>query len=140
MDGSDRARDLARARLLTAVLTAGPLLLLGAVSLLPSPGTTDVLVLPAGLFGLVAPAIAWRLQARILERARGSASERRRTYVRSLLVALAVTEGAAMLAVLAWHLSREAVALLALPMHLVLAFALWPSEERLARAEEEASR
>jgi len=139
VDPSDRARALGLARALTAALAAGPFLLLLAAFAAPPIPPRSTLVVPAGLLGLVAPAIGWRLQARRRERARGGALAGRRAYLQSLIAGLAVTEAAAILGVLAWFLSRETAALAGLPMHLLLVFALWPTEERLQRAEEDAS-
>jgi hypothetical protein len=135
----DREGVLARARLLAALLALSPLIVLGAVALLPQPGESRALVLPAGLLGLVAPALGWRLQVRLREGVRGGAAAGRRAYLRSLVAGLAVTEATALLGVLAWHLSREPAALLGVLLHLLLVSAMWPTEDRLERAEEDAS-
>ena len=138
MERSERAKTLGTARLIAAALGAGPFLLT-VLSLLVAPGEgASRLVVPAGMAGLVAPAIAWRVQARILDGAGGGAAGGRRAYVRSVTVGLAITEAAASLGVLVWLLTRQGEALIGLPMHLVMVGALWPSEERLQRAEEEA--
>lgn len=137
-DPSDRGRALSQARTLAAALAVGPLLLLAVALLVPAPEPSSTLVLPAGVIGIVSPAIGWRLQARIRERAAGGAAGGRRAYLRSLLAGLAVTEAAAVLAVVAWLLSREAAALLGVLLHLLLVSALWPTEERLQSAEEDA--
>jgi hypothetical protein len=139
LDPSDRARTLSLARTLAAALAVGPLLFLAGALLVRPRAASSVLVVPAGVLGLVAPAIGWRLQARLGEGARGGAGGGRRAYLRSLTAGLAVTEGAALLAVVAWFLSDELAALVGLPMHLLLVFALWPTDERLQRAEEEAA-
>ncbi len=140
MAGSDRARALSTARLIAAVLGAGPLLLAAVARLLPSGEGGSWLVVPAGVLGLAAPAVAWRVQARVREAATGGADGGRRAYLRSVVVGLAVTEGTALLGVMAWLLSGEVPALIGLPMHLLMVGALWPTEERLQRAEEDASR
>ena len=137
-DLSDRARALAQARWIAAALAAGPFLLLALSFLASAWQERSALVVPAGVLGLVAPAIAWRLQARIREGVRGDAAAARRAYVRSVTVGLGVTEGAAMLGVLVWFVSREPAALVGLPMHLLMVGALWPTEERLERTEEDA--
>ena len=139
MDLSERAGALGTARLLAAVLGIGPLLLLGAALAFPRPPSASPLVVPVGVLGLVAPAIAWRAQARMLEAARGGTDMGRRAYVRSVAVGLGITEAAAMCGVLVWLLSRQPHALAGLPMHLLMVGALWPTEERLRRAEEEAT-
>jgi len=138
MGPSERAQALGTARLTAALLLAGPFLLM-ALFLVVAPREGVVfLVVPAGVLGLVAPAVAWRVQARIREGARGDAAGRRRAYLRSLTVGLAITEAAASVGVVVWLLTRQPQALIGLPMHLIMAGALWPSEERLQRAEEEA--
>ena len=140
MAGSDRAGALRPARVIAAVLGGSPVLLAALATLLPPGGGGSWLVVPAGVLGLVAPAVAWRLQARVRENATGGAAEGRRAYLRSVIVGLAVTEGTALLGVMAWRLSGELPALIGLPMHLLMVGALWPTEERLQRAEEDASR
>lgn len=138
MERSERAHALGTARLTAAVLGAGPFLLAALMLVVaPREGATR-LVVPAGILGLVAPAIAWRVQARIREAARGGAAGGRRAYVRSVTLSLCITEAAAILGVLVWLLTRQPEALIGLPMHLVMVGALWPTEERLQRAEEEA--
>lgn len=136
-DPSDRARSLSQAQVLAAALALGPLLILGAVCLLPRRAESSALVVPAGLLGIVAPAIGWRLQAAIRGRARGGPAERRRAYVRSVIAGLAVTAAAALLGILAWSLSNESAALLGVLLHLLLVSALWPTEERLQNDDEE---
>ena len=106
----------------------------GVVSNLLAMPVVSGLVMPAGLLGIVAPAIAWRLQARIRQRAGGQA------YVRSVAVGLAVTEAAALIGALVWLYSREAAALIGFPMHLLMVGALWPTEARMEQSEEDATR
>jgi hypothetical protein len=136
----DRTRTLASARAAAAilgVLAFLPLLL----SLVASPvprGTA--LVVPAGAIGILAPALAWRLQAQIRERAGGSAAGARRAYLRSVVVGLAITAAAALFGGIVWLLSRETAALAGLLMHVLLVGAIWPTEARLEHAEEEAAR
>ena len=127
--------ELGSARLLAAFLAIGPFLLLAVGVAFPSTPSGSPLVVPAGVAGLVAPAIAWRVQARVRERAHGG-----RAYLRSVMLGLAVTEVAAMLGVAVWLLCRQIPALIGLPMHVLLVGALWPTEERMRQAEEDASR
>jgi hypothetical protein len=140
MDRSDRdrAHALSTARALAAVLAAGPVLLTALAPLVPPSQGWSRLVVPVGVLGIVAPALAWRLQARIRESVAGGAAAGRRAYLRSLVLGLGVTEAAALLGVGVWLLAREVPALVGLPMHLVMAAALWPTEQRLQAAEEAA--
>jgi hypothetical protein len=140
LDPSERAHALMTARLIAAVLGAGPFLLLAVALAFPPSPSASPLVVPAGVLGLVAPAIAWRVQARVREGVGGAAAAGRRAYVRSVTVGLAITEAAAVLGLVVWLVSGQASALTGLPMHLVMVGALWPTEERLQRAEEEAGR
>lgn len=133
-DLSDRARALGAARLTAAALAAGPFLVLALSLLVPPRAERSALVMPAGLLGIVAPAIAWRLQARIRQRAGGQA------YVRSVAVGLAVTEAAALIGALVWLYSREAAALIGFPMHVLMVGALWPTEARMEQSDEDAAR
>ena len=140
MGPSERAQALGTARLTAALLLAGPFLLTALVLVVAPREGVAGLVVPAGVLGLVAPAVAWRVQARIREGARGGAAGGRRAYLRSLTVGLAITEAAASVGVVVWLLTRQPQALIGLPLHLVMAGALWPSEERMQRAEEEEGR
>jgi hypothetical protein len=135
MDLSDRDRVLGTARLVAALLGVGPLLLLALTLAVPPDPASSPLVVPAGVLGLVAPAVAWRVQASAREKGRGSAAAGHRAYVRSVVAGLSITEAAALLGVLAWLLSGQVQALIGLPMHLVMVGALWPTEERLRQAE-----
>jgi hypothetical protein len=137
VDRPDRDRALGEARWTAALLGASPLLLTALAGLVSPSEGFSWLVVPAGVLGLVAPAVAWRLQARLRASAGGGAEEGRRVYLRSLTVGLAVTELASMLGVGVWLVTREVQALIGLPMHLLMVGALWPTEERLRQAEED---
>ena len=138
MDRSDRASTLSTARAIAAVLAVGPLLLTALAPLVSPVQAGSRLVVPVGVLGIVAPALGWRLQARIRDGVAGGVEAGRRAYLRSVALGLAVTEGAALLGVVVWLLTREVPALIGLPMHLLLAGALWPTEQRLQDAEEAA--
>src|SRR4029078_11653366 len=120
MGPSERAKALGTARLAAALLLAGPFLLTARALVVAPREGVEGRVVPAGVLGLVAPAVAWRVQARIREGARGGAAGGRRAYVRSVTWSLCITEGAATLGVLVWLLSQAPQALIGLPLHLVM--------------------
>jgi hypothetical protein len=136
LDLSDRGRALSLARALAGALALAPFLILGLLYLAGPRQGTRALVVPAGVLGLAAPAVGWRLQARIRERAPGGGEAGRRAYVGAVVSGLSVTAGASLLGVVAWFLSGDTLPLLGLVMHLLLAMALWPTDERLEQAEE----
>lgn len=108
------------ARVLAGALAAGPIVLLPVAHLvLPKDRALDGLASLAALLGLVALPVAWRVHAVLRERG---------DRVRAIVVALAITEGTALLGVVAYGLTGRLDPLLALAIHVVLVGALWPKE------------
>ncbi len=115
------ADGLGTTRVLAGVLAAGPfVLLLAAHLVLPRDRALDGLASLAALLGLVALPVAWRVHAALLERG---------DRARAVVVALAITEGTAILGVVAYGLTGRLDPLLALAIHLVLAGAVWPRKD-----------
>ncbi|MBZ5639337.1 MAG: hypothetical protein LAO51_11365 [Acidobacteriia bacterium] len=129
----DPERSLAITRAVALALSIGPLVLLGAVLLVPAPTRSGVLVAPAALAGIVALAIGYRLYCGVLGRqAPGAGVGPRLANLRTATIAgLSVTEATALFGVIAFHLSREPFALAGLAAHLILAGAVWPTGARL---------
>lgn len=113
--------ELASARLVVAGLALGPAVLLAASLALEPSGSVPALDAVAPVVGLVLLPIAWRVRAAL----------RGRPYLTGLLVPLALTEGGALLGIVAFALGGSPMTLLGLAMHLVLVGLIWPSEERL---------
>ena len=141
MEGSgqaDRAAvqaTLARNRLRVAALAAS-VLLLAAVSGFVDFGSIDFadrLSLPAGLAGLVMLVAGWRVYVTMSERA--SEVEDIATgctrYTTALLTALALTEGFALLGIVAYILGASLVALTGVFSHVLLTGVLWPGAEKI---------
>ncbi len=141
MEGSgqaDRAAvqaTLARNRLRVAALAAS-VLLLAAVSGFVDFGSIDFadrLSLPAGLAGLVMLVAGWRVYVTMSERA--SEVEDIATgctrYTTALLTALALTEGFALLGIVAYTLGASFVALTGVFSHVLLTGVLWPGAEKI---------
>ncbi len=126
---------LARTRLIVAALAAGVLCLAGIAAFVDF-GRSDLgafLGLPAGLLGLIMLVAGWRVHLALRERAAriedleaGCAR-----YTTAVLIALALTEGAAFLGIVAYMLGAEVVALTGVVTHVLLTGVLWPAPEKL---------
>ncbi len=129
---TDPALALKTSQLIVAVLIVAPLVLAVIAGFADLGSGVRILTLPAALFGVVSPVIGYRLYHSIRDRLAPDASydERCRAFIQANLVALAVTEAAAFLGIVAYMLSREPWGLLGLLMHVLLAAAIWPSAER----------
>jgi hypothetical protein len=124
---------LRRSRLLIGWLAATPLVLALLVGLLGPLGTNAALVGPAALLGLVSPVIGYRLYLLLRDRIPSEADveARCRSFVSAGLVALAVTDGIALLGLVAYFVSGQPYSLVGVATHVLLAGAIWPSPERL---------
>lgn len=112
----------------------GVLAFVGIVYGLPlGGGRAQVMVLPAALFGLVAPAVGYRVYHTMRERNPRDEPLRVRcqAFLRAIIVPLAITEGAALLGLVVYMLSRDLVALTGSLTHVLLTGAVWPSRTRL---------
>lgn len=141
MDGSGPAdRELVQATLarnrLMVVALAGGMLLLAAVSGFVDLGSVDFadrLSLPAGLAGLIALVVGWRMYVAMGEHASqvediaGGCAR----YTTALLTALALTEGVAFLGIVAYMLGAGIVALTGVLAHVLLTGVLWPAAEKI---------
>ena len=128
-----RDSAITRARFLIVGLLIGPLVLLAIVLAIRGEAKSDFLDMPAMLAGLFALPIAWRLHATLLERgkARRDAGARIEVFVRAIILAMAITEAAALFGIIAHLISRELAPLIGVAMHVMLGGVLWPSRERL---------
>lgn len=124
---------LRQARLVFAALTAGAVIPLAAGGWIDPPGTVPGLGFAASLIGLVSPVIGYRLYALQRERVPSDAEPTRRCqlFLRAGIVALAVTEGAALFGVVSYMLSGTLSALSGVLTHVLLVGAIWPTPERL---------
>jgi len=91
--------------------------------------SVPVLVGPAALAGLVAVVIGFRVYHAILGRGRGA--HRREAFMRATIVALSITEGAALFGIVAYLLSGNPTTLFGVASHVLLTGAIWPSACRL---------
>ncbi len=128
----DPALALRTSQLIVGALVVGPLVLAVIAGVVDLGSGVRILTLPAALFGVVSPVIGYRLYHSVRDGLAPDASqgERCRAFTRANLVALAVTEAAAFLGIVAYMLSGEPWGLLGLLMHVLLAAAIWPSAER----------
>jgi len=140
MSTGDREAALSRARLIALALVAGTVALALAIAVIarqipphPDGGAARVMVPLSALFGLVSPVLGYRLYLLIRERPAPAAAERFRT---ATILGLAVTEGAAFSGLIAYLLSGRYETLIGLVTHILLAGAIWPSDERLRMFEE----
>jgi hypothetical protein len=137
VSGPDLAsRTLGSARVVALSLAGGAVLLAAAVASAPPMPRMPALVTPASLAGLVALPVALRLHR--LVRDRGSTSvdpgARAAAYVRSLVVALGLTEVLAGLGAVAFLFTREPFCFTGLATHTILTGALWPTREAVRQA------
>jgi len=122
-----------RARFLVGAAVLGVLVVLALTELLPTGDALVAAAPPAALLGLVSPVVGYRLYLWVRERAARPASraERCGAFVRANLVAMAVTEGAALFGIVAYLLSGRLFPLVGVLTHVLLAGAIWPSAEKL---------
>ena len=127
------AATLRQARVIAAALIAGPIALLGLAVAIPVSLAVETLTLPAGLAGLVAPVAAYRLYATSRERVAAATppAERCAAFVRATLLALGISEAAALAGLVVFWGSRHPAALTGIAMHLLVSGAVWPSRARL---------
>ena len=92
-----------------------------------------LMVFPVSLIGLVSPVIGYRLYLLRRERVPTGASrtEACRAFLHAGIVALAVTQGAAILGLVGYALSGTLSALSGVLTHVLLVGAIWPAPERL---------
>jgi len=136
----DRDVTLTRVRAVALTLVAAMLAMAVGVAFvareIPPRADGDVagvLVPLTALFGLVSPVLGYRLYLLIRERPAPAAVERFRT---ATILGLAVTESAAFSGLIAYLLSGRVETLIGLVTHILLAGAIWPSDERLRMFEE----
>ena len=128
-------RTVSRTQRIAGFQVVTVLVLTGASGLIRPTGIERIgfLAGPASLLGLVAPVIGYRLWLWMLEQVPAGADARQRCerFARATLVALSITELAAVLGLVAWVASGEPFTLAAVVTHVVLAGAIWPRRERL---------
>ena len=121
-------------RMIVGALLVSVLGLALAVVWLAPLGSTRVLDLPAGVIGLIAPVLAYRLYQLQRERVAVGASvtERCAAFARASILAVAVTEGAAMVGLVAHLLGGAVAPLVGVATHVLLVGAIWPTPQRFA--------
>ena len=138
-NGAYRADDaanrtaLGRARAMAAAWVGGVILVTAFSGQLPRVPAVAVLVLPAAVMGAVSPVIGFRLYLLLRERIAPETgpAERRRLYIRAVSLALAVTALAAIFGVIIYGTTGELITLIGPFMHILLAGAIWPTDDRL---------
>lgn len=126
-----KEKTLRSVRLVAALIGASPVVLAAAVAGIGGVPSTDALVFPAVLAGLIALPVAWRLYAALQGGAVAGEEARCRRFLVATACALAVTECAAIFGIVAFMLSRQGAALVGVATHVILAGAIWPTEARL---------
>ena len=130
------ARTLRSARVVASALACGAALLAAAAAWAPPMQRVPALVTPASLAGLVGLPVALRLHRTLRDRAAAGSDPgaRAAAYVRSLAVALGVTEALACVGIVAFLFSRAPFCLTGLATHAILTGALWPTPEAVRQA------
>jgi hypothetical protein len=124
---------LRSSRVVAGLGVAVPLVLAAASGLLPRVDGSAALVIPSAVAGAAGPVVGYRLYQLQRERLPRAAAEAdcRRAFLRATVLALGITEGAALLGIVVHGMTGELLALIGLFMHVLLAGALWPTEEKL---------
>ena len=124
---------LRQARVVFVASIASVLVLLAIGGWIDPPGRLMGLAFPVSLIGLVSPVIGYHLYLLLRERVPTGASrtEACRCFLRAGIVALAVTQGAAILGLVGYALSGTLSALSGVLTHVLLVGAIWPTPERL---------
>jgi len=125
---------LRSARSFAASTTGGLLLLVAVIGWIPPLGQLEALVFPVGLLGIVSPLVGFRLLEYWRERARGAdTASACNAYAQGHMLALAVTEVVGFLGAVAFLLAGRIATLIGVLTHVILAGAIWPTEESLER-------
>lgn len=126
---------LQRNRLMLAALAAGVLFLAGVSGFveLGPVDFADSFSFPVGLLGLIMLVVGWRVYVTMGERASEieDVSIGCARYTTALLIALALTEGAAFLGIVAYTLGAGILALTGVLTHVLLTGILWPAAENI---------
>jgi hypothetical protein len=124
---------LGRARLLAAALAGGVLLLTAISGVVDVPPVTRALTAPAALLGIVSPLLGFRLFAWLRDRSATEISHAARcaAYLRATVLALSVTEAAAIFGVISFWIGGGLESLIGVVMHVILSGALWPTPEKI---------
>lgn len=129
----DTRPALTRCRIVAGALALAPLIVAGVLSAVELRAPIGPLALPAALAGALAPAVAYRLFRMLRARVPAGAGvavlgDR---YLSGLVVALGVTQAAALVGVLVSEFTGEPLALLGLATHVLTVGVLWPTDERV---------
>lgn len=133
-DGRDNVALAVRTTRLFALALAGaPLLVLALALVIPANPDLSVMLFPVGIVGLAAPVIAYRFFLYRKSKLASSQPESARcgAYLTAFLLALATSEGAAVLGCIGFVFTRHPAALLGVATHLLIVGAIWPSDERV---------
>jgi len=104
-----------------------------AVWLSPGGGGFRPLVVPVALAGLVSPVVGYRLYFLVGSRTKPDADVEARggAFQAATVVALSVTNGAALLGIVTYMLSSDLAAMTGVVTHVLLSGAIWPTRVRL---------
>lgn len=122
---------LTQARVIVAALVLGTLVFWVIAHVIPVGSGPDYLILPSVLFGLVSPVIGYRIYLKVRERSPKGFDGARRAFLRAHILAMVVTETAALFGCVAYILSPNPLAYAGFLMHVLLAGAIWPNRYRL---------
>jgi hypothetical protein len=138
IDQVDGAAPLLRATLIRSsitvgAITAGPLIITIVSAFIRLSSELQYLVAPAALLGIVSPVIGFRLYLALKRRLPADAGlgQRCQHFYTATIIPLAVTETVALFGVIAFMLSGAPACLIGVLTHVILAAAIWPTQERL---------
>jgi hypothetical protein len=124
---------LLRSSIIVGAITVGPLILTIISAFVRLSSELHYLVAPAGLLGIISPVIGYRLYQAMRRRIPPTADreQRCRGFLTATIAPLAVTEGIALIGIVAFMLSGAPACLIGVLTHVILAAAIWPTQERL---------
>ncbi len=123
---------LLRARIVAGTLAAGMLVLAAVLTQIDLGGNVSSLTLPAGLFGLVGPVIAYRLYYYRSDQAISARlQDDGAAFLQAQILALAIAEAPGFFGCIVYALSREPMALTGVLTFVIFVGATWPSTERV---------
>ena len=133
MQQAEPGETLRTTQLIALALVFGPLVLLGVAWFVPLDASLGWIAMPIGLLGLISPVAAYWLYHSQHARVSSSADEgaRCQAFLKATILALAVAEAVALIAIVGFALSQNLMALTGVATHVLVAGAVWPSPQRL---------
>jgi len=114
-------------------IAVGPLIITIVSAFVRFSSELQYLAAPTALLGIVSPVIGFRIYLAMKRRIPPEAGleQRCQRFFTATIAPLAVTDGIALIGVVAFMLSGAPACLIGVLTHVILAAAIWPTQERL---------